>query len=952
MNDFRNSPNRLNRPHYLASAAEYWWAIAALLFVFWLFHPDLFLLKESPMYGDLWSNKDPTVSWSAYMPGLREFRYELFENGNILWSPHRGLGQPIFGNGIQGAPLFPLTLAQLWLPDQQFWSINPMSRIFITAVMLFLCARNLFRLPWVPSMMFAILAAYNINVFRWINHPWTNGLLAGAWYLYFLVQVSLPSNYSKWRQVAHIVGLFLGVIGMVTNGFPEASAVFAFIVVFIYPAVMAAHWQKLKGNFSLVAFRLVTTHVLAFALISVQMFGLVEYVNYTQVLGLRDGISGNAFKPEDIAPYLNSQLSIFWRTDAQRDYISFTIGIIGGFLALQGLLSLILDRKNHGKVATSVGIGFLLCMGLFTVKAFGMSPIVEWIFSKTPVLDVSHFPLYFPPMFFFGTAYLAALAVASYRFEPSPKSSYHGIKLVWATLSLIALVLAIKSVINSLSFMGAREFWLMHLKGEGFNFVWFFLIIAFGVICFHAIHAMKIKKLARLFPSAVVGTLACVIGLIGVTIEQKHTVKANFVDIDAHRLFRSQEEWDAIDIAVEKSGLSRHELRTRDESGDYIQHGLGTIDNGASAMLPAELRLVRRALFDAPYGGYIPLRKAYFDWSGWLLSNNLITIHSTTFSTPSWEDYQATTELAPEPIGEANIELTRENPVFIAGWVSSKTQPQHTQVWAKFEDDDTRRWMLTNDGGKRPKVIDGEMVTSSLWRMRLPIHELPSSKYTITLRVLDTLNGKYQDSQPLELSLIKRENELEKQGVLKTPADRLLVQYESGSRSIYYDNNALPRAFIASSCQRHTKETETLDLLKTGIPVLRGKIGINSGNSIPCESYQQTFKRVAIIEDNGSSMSFEDITGPALLFVNDSYYPGWQAQDAISKEPLDIERANVAMRAVYLPEQKTYQVQMNYQPSWMIWAKLGAFMSIVCLVWLLIKIVRGNSISSRRDEQL
>ncbi|MCH2190428.1 MAG: hypothetical protein MK188_05870 [Gammaproteobacteria bacterium] len=141
-------------------------------------------------------------------------------------------------------------------------------------------------------------------------------------------------------------------------------------------------------------------------------------------------------------------------------------------------------------------------------------------------------------------------------------------------------------------------------------------------------------------------------------------------------------------------------------------------------------------------------------------------------------------------------------------------------------------------------------------------------------------------------------------------------------------------------------------LVKKGIPVLRGKIGINSGNSIPCESYQQTFKRVAIIEDNGSSMSFEDITGPALLFVNDSYYPGWQAQDAISKEPLDIERANVAMRAVYLPEQKTYQVQMNYQPSWMIWAKLGAFMSIVCLVWLLIKIVRGNSISSRRDEQL
>ena len=925
----------------LATIYEYWWAIAALLFAFWLFHPDLFLLNESPMYGDLWSNKDPTVSWSAYMPGLREFRYELFENGNILWSPHRGLGQPIFGNGIQGAPLFPLTLAQLWLPDQIFWSINPMSRIFLTAVMLFLCARNLFKLPWVPAMVFTVLAAYNINVFRWINHPWTNGLLAGAWYLYFLAQVSLPNNYSRPRQALHIVGLLLGVIGMVTNGFPEASAVFAFVVAFIYPCVIAANWGQVSQNINLIAFRLLVIHLIGFGLVSVQLIGLVEYVDYSQVMGLRDGISGNAFKPEDVAPYLNSQLSIFWKTDAQRDFISFTVGIIGGYLALQGLLSLFIDHKRHGKVTTYVGIGFFLCMSLFVIKAFGLSSAVEWVFSKTPVLDVSHFPLYFPPMFFFGTAYFAALAITSYRYQSNTNRRYHFIKLVWAVLSLALLIFAMKSVVNTLSAMGAQDFWKKQFAGQGFSFVWLFLIISFSIVAFHLIHFLKIKALTKLLPAGVVGGLACLLALLGVTLEQQHTVKANFVKIDAHRLFRTSEEWQAIEKAVENSGLAKHELRTRDESGDYIQGGLATIDNGASAMLPSELRLVRRTLFDAPYGGYIPLRQAHFDWSGWLLSNNLITIHSTTFSTPDWSQYQASEKIDPtHVIPDYSIELTRENPIFMANWVTSKTTPQATEVWAMFSGGEEQRWMLTNNGGKRPQVVDGQLITSNLWRMRLPIHELPANNYQLTLRILDKENGVYQDAKPVPVTLVKRENELEKQGILKTPADSLLVQYENGARSIYFDNNALPRAFIASQCVRHESDQESLEMLKEGIPVLKGKIALNTGDGEFCKSYEQDFKRVSITKDSGSALDFATIQGPAVLFVNDSFYPGWQAHDLKTQQEFQIERANVAMRAIVLPENKRYDIEMRYKPNWLIFTKLAAFLSTVSFVWLIARLLR------------
>lgn len=945
MSDFINTNNLHNNGHKPASIYEYWWALAALLFIFWLFHPDLFMLRESPMFGDLWSNKDPTVSWSAYMPGLREFRYELFENGNIFWSPHRGLGQAILGNGVQGAPLFPLTLAQLWVPDQLFWSINPMSRIFITAVMLFLCARNLFNLPWVPAIVFSILAAYNINVFRWINHPWTNGLLAGAWYLYFMVQVTLPANYSGKRQAVHAIGLVLGVIGMVTNGFPEASAVFAFVVAFIYPAIVIARWSELKHHLSQSFIRLVLLHLCGFGLSIVQIIGLLEYIEYTQVMDLRDGISSNAFKPQDIAPYLNSQLSIFWRTDAQRDYISFTVGIIGGFLALQGLLSLVLDAKKHGRLIICVGVGFLLCMLMFVTKSFGLSSTVEWVFKHTPVLDVSHFPLYFPPMFFFGSAYFAALGIMAYGYKTNDGRAYHLLKLIWAVVSLGILIYAMKSVVNTFSLMGARDFWRMQFSNEGFNFVWFFLVISFSIIVFHTIHFLQLKSISKFLPSSFVAAIASIFALIGVTLEQQHTVKANFVDIDTHRLFRTTEEWKAIDNAVIKSGLPKHELRTRDESGDYIQTGLATIDNGASAMLPVELRLVRRALFDAPYGGYIPLRNAHFDWSGWLLSNNLTTIHSTTFSQPNWSDYQATQTLRPKHVrANTSFDLKRENPIFIADWVTSMSMPHATSVWAKFDDGKTVRWMLTNNGGKRANNIDGEIQTTNLWRIRLPIHELPAENYTLTLRVLDDINKQYQDSSPIPLLLTKKPSVLEKEGVLKTPKDSLLALYDNGSRSIYFEHNALPRAFVASSCVKHNNNEDSLALLKEGVPVLGGKIAINSGEGIYCNSYNNEYKRVGITLDGGSHLDFETVSGPALLFLNDSFYPGWTARDEKTGEELIIERANVAMRAVYLPEQKEYDISMTYKPSWLIWVKLISGVSGILLLVLLVKIMRNKNV--------
>ena len=56
------------------------------------------------------------------MPGLKVLLYEILEHGNFLWSSLKGLGMPVLGNEVQEAPLYPLTLALLWVPEPYFWN--------------------------------------------------------------------------------------------------------------------------------------------------------------------------------------------------------------------------------------------------------------------------------------------------------------------------------------------------------------------------------------------------------------------------------------------------------------------------------------------------------------------------------------------------------------------------------------------------------------------------------------------------------------------------------------------------------------------------------------------------------------------------------------------------------------------------------------------------------------
>ncbi len=926
----------MHEPHSVGLTAQSRWGlffgIISLIAVFGYIQPDIFWLRVSPMNGDGWSIKDPTVSWAAFMPSFREFKYELFHNANILWSNLRAMGQPMLGNGVQGAPLFPLSLALIWLPDQLFWTVMPMTRIFLIGVMLFLLARNFFNFPVAAALVFALLAAYNINVFRWINHPWTNGALSGVWYLYFMLRITFAQGFSPTRQTLHAIGLVLGIIGMVTNGFPEASALFAIIAAAVYLAIVLARFGEVLPSIASITKVMLLLHFVGFALCSVQIIALLEYIDYTQIMGLREGYISGTWQAKDAHPYALSQFSIFWKTEAQRRYLSFTVGVFGAYMALQGLLCLLMDFRKNGKVITFTGIAFILTMTLFAVKGFGLSDTVEWVFSKTPVLDVSHFPLYFSPLFYFGSAFFAALGLRAYFHSPSESKSYHAIKAVWALASFAIIVRTIEAYAQHFSNMKPRNFWINQLHGESFDFLWPLLPIVGGLIAFHIINAIRLRFLLVLAPYKLVAFLGSTLVLAGITLEQRHIVKGTYAGLDSRVLFRNDEELALLNQALEESGLERHQLRTRNQTGDYVQYGIATIDNGASAMLPPDLRRIRIAMYDAPYGGYLSLKDQRYPWSGWMVSNNLTLVHSTPFSEPDWGEYSSTTELQPtRPAQETGYVLKRQNPYYFFGFTNSFSKPHITRVWLKISNDGHLRWLEANIGHQTAKNVDGKLQTRTLWRAKLTVDELRTDQqYEVIVRLVDESSKRYQDLAPLPLSIAATTLEDPKLSKLD---GKFLGRNDSGSRSAFLETNALPRAFVASSCDENVDNNTALIAMQKGIRLLNGHVLVNGEFAGVCDSYSNQFSAITVTEDKGSRLEFASVSGPAVVLINDSFYPGWKAEDLNTGEEFKIQRANVATRAIFLPEEKEYQLAMKYRPNWLLWVVLAKLLAMSAFVW-------------------
>ena len=124
-----------------------------------------------------------------------------------------------------------------------------------------------------------------------------------------------------------------------------------------------------------------------------------------------------------------------------------------------------------------------------------------------------------------------------------------------------------------------------------------------------------------------------------------------------------------------------------------------------------------------------------------------------------------------------------------------------------------------------------------------------------------------------------------------------------------------------------------MDLLASQIG--QAIVEIPSGTSAEaCEKHQSAIQVVDIKLDHGQRVSLEPEMGPTVLILNDNYYPGWKAIDTISKEEIAIYPANLTFRAMILPENRKYQLELHYWPSWLTAALIISLMGITILIVL------------------
>lgn len=939
----------MHKSHNTLARYWVWFGLLALACVFTVLHPELMGLSKSPMSGDPWTIKDPAVSWMAFMPSLREFRFELFEHGNILWSNMRALGQPMLGNGVQAAPLFPLTLLLIGLPDQLFWSVMPITRVLLIALASFVLARKVFGLPFIASFAFAILAGFNLNVFRWINHPWSNGLLAGLWYLVVLHQVSFAQSHSLKYQALVRIGLIVAVYSMVTCGFPEAAAAAALLVMVIFVALVFANAADFSSNWRSILHDIAVCHIAGFAFSAPQIFALLEYIDFTGAISLRDDFINATFRADEVRPYWLSQLTLLWESNVQHRYLNFSVGLLGLMLSIKGLAAWIICYPNLSSVIRSAGIGFLILMWIFVAKSFGWFAPLAWAFAHTPVLAQSHFPLYFSPLFYYGWAFFAAMGINSYAQNVFTKNWQRLVDIVFTISAMLLSIRLLELSVALFNNINRQNFWIMQGRGDGADFIYVFLVLSAVLIGWQLLNLSGWfrQRIAR--HSVLASSLVAAVILSGLIYEVAGTQRDRYANNDSASLFLPKEAKLTVERALQDLPIARHELRNNDYSGRFIELGIASIDNGISAMLPPNSRRVRKALYHTQYGGYFPLGGERVPGAGALLTNNLQILSPQPLSAPDWSTYQKSTTSAIRFLEWGReIERMYDNPWVLEGSVSLIDTAAISEIWIHLE---TTKHSLWIEADRLSVVAGSEPGLSKLsWAVGIPTQWLDELRYSFTVRAVDDADAVYHDSDKQQMT-VHRPYPFSQTSRSAPVSDRLnsavlTSQHQASQWQVNFDPKAMPRAFIANSCQRLPDEVAASAFLAETSNGLAGKVALlaNSDNSESkvsplandfCDDYSAAFAGVAITRDVGSTLELSMVRGPALLYLNDTFYPGWLALDSVTKQTFNIEPANLGMRAVYLPEDRDYAIVFDYQPAWLKWAYLLLISGMLATFYIL-----------------
>ena len=150
------------------------------------------------------------------------------------------------------------------------------------------------------------------------------------------------------------------------------------------------------------------------------------------------------------------------------------------------------------------------------------------------------------------------------------------------------------------------------------------------------------------------------------------------------------------------------------------------------------------------------------------------------------------------------------------------------------------------------------------------------------------------------------------------------AQVHSGDVKIYQALDVLPRAYVVHQVRFLNDDTQTIALLSapdfdpSKVAVLHGDPQ-QAANNVASETADQASARsqVTIMSYQPHQVVLQaHMEQPGYVVLSDTWYPGWQA--SLDGQPVPIERANLAFRAVRVP-QGSHTIAMSFHPASFVW---------------------------------
>ena len=154
--------------------------------------------------------------------------------------------------------------------------------------------------------------------------------------------------------------------------------------------------------------------------------------------------------------------------------------------------------------------------------------------------------------------------------------------------------------------------------------------------------------------------------------------------------------------------------------------------------------------------------------------------------------------------------------------------------------------------------------------------------------------------------------------------------YNDGVYQVLQNNNAFPRAFLVNQYTVETNPQEILNKMFSSSFNLRNDVVLEK-NLNQKLSGQGT---VQVKNYSQDKISIEtNSTGNNLLFLSDSYYPGWQA--FVDGKETNIYRADFTFRAILVPK-GIHQVEFVYNPFSFKLGVVGFVAGVILIVILVV----------------